>query len=115
VNAVGLHVADTAVARIAAARAQSVPGVVTMRGGLGHAVRGAADSALRRQQSLPPEGARATVSDGEAEVSLTIVTRIGRPCREVAEAVQHAVRAELAEQAGIEAAVHVTVADVLLD
>jgi len=85
VGGVTLHVADAAVASVAAAAARRVPGVV---------------------------GARAALA---AElVRVTISVRLGDNCRDVAEAVQRGVTHTLAELAGRTALVEVTVAEVVL-
>jgi uncharacterized alkaline shock family protein YloU len=82
---VTLHVADAAVASVAAAAARQVPGVVAAR------------------------------ADLAAElVRVTIAVRLGDNCRDVAEAVQRGVTHTLAERAGRAALVEVTVAEVAL-
>jgi uncharacterized alkaline shock family protein YloU len=82
---VTLHVADAAVASIAAAAARQVPGVVAAR------------------------------ADLAAElVRVTLAVRLGDNCRDVAEAVQRGVIHALAELAGRTALVEVTVAEVVL-
>jgi len=82
---VRLHVADAALAAMAAAAARSVPGVL---------------------------GPRADVT--AALVRVAIVTRLGDNCRDIAAAVQGVVTQTLAELTGQTAQVEVTVADVLL-
>jgi uncharacterized alkaline shock family protein YloU len=85
VGSVTLHVADAAVASIAAAAARQVPGVVAAR------------------------------ADLAAElVRVTLAVRLGDNCRDVAEAVQRGVTDALAELAGRAALVEVTVAEVVL-
>lgn len=113
---VRLRVGDAAVARLAAARARQVPGVVALRPDLARALLAAAGSVLGLDGSttLPAEGVSADVTGSSARVAVTVVTRLGTNCRDLARAVQEAVVAELAEQAGIAATVEVTVADVLL-
>ena len=82
---VALHVADAAVASIAAAAARGVPGVVAAR------------------------------ADLAAElVRVTIAVRLGDNCREAAEAVQRRVTHTLAELAARTAQVEVTVAEIIL-
>jgi uncharacterized alkaline shock family protein YloU len=82
---VTLHVADAAVASIAAAAARQVPGVVAAR------------------------------ADLAAElVRVTLAVRLGDNCRDVAEAVQRGVTQTLAELAGRTALVEATVAEVVL-
>ncbi|MEJ3652764.1 hypothetical protein WEH80_07245 [Actinomycetes bacterium KLBMP 9759] len=91
--AVRLHVAAPAVASVAAHRARLVPGVVALR----------------------PGGVGATVRGGAADVTLTLVTRLGHNCRDLALAVQREVTTEIAAVTGLAAVVNVTIADVLLD
>lgn len=82
---VTLHVADAAVASVAAAAARLVPGVVAAR------------------------------ADLAAElVRVTISVRWGDNCRDVAQAVQRGVTHTLAELAGRTALVEVTVAELVL-
>ncbi len=111
-----LHVGDSAVARIAAQRAALVPGVVGLRADLAQVLLGVAGSVLGRNRSrLPVDGVTAVVHGGSAAVSVTVVTRLGHNCREVAQEVQEQVAAEVAAQTGLTVAVTVTIADVLLD
>jgi uncharacterized alkaline shock family protein YloU len=85
VGGVTLHVADAAVASIAAAAARQVPGVVAAR------------------------------ADLAAElVRVTLAVRLGDNCRDVAEAVQRGVTHTLGELAERTALVEVTVAEVVL-
>jgi len=85
VGGVTLHVADAAVASVAAAAARRVPGVVAAR------------------------------ADLAAElVRVTISVRWGDNCRDVAQAVQRGVTHTLAELAGRTALVEVTVAELVL-
>ncbi|MCW2716255.1 Asp23/Gls24 family envelope stress response protein [Pseudonocardia sp.] len=115
-SGVRLHVGDSAVARIAAQRAARVPGVVALRADLAQALLGIAGTVLGRDRSrLPTDGVSAVVRDAAAEVSVTIVTRLGHNCRDLARAVQREVAAEVAEQTGLAVTVRVTIADVLLD
>lgn len=116
VPAVHLHVGDTAVARIAAQRARQVPGVVALRADLVQALLGLAGSALGHDRSpLPADGVHAAVREGSAEVSVTVVTRLGHNCRDVVMAVQREVTAEVTATTGLDVVVRVTVADVLLE
>lgn len=88
---VEFHVADAVVAKVARLRARQVPGVVSLRHAAG------------------------TVAGDTARVDLTVVTRLGHNVRDLAQAVQREVAAELATYAGVDAVVTVTMADVLLD
>jgi uncharacterized alkaline shock family protein YloU len=113
---VRLQVGDSAVARIAARRAALVPGVVALRADLAQALLGVAVSVLGHDRSrLPTDGVSAAVRGQAAEVSITVVTRLGHNCRDVARAVQEQVAAEVAAQTGLTVTVTVTIADVLLD
>lgn len=113
---VRLHVGDTVVARVAAHRARSVPGVVALRPDLAQTLLEIAGSALGQDRSrLPVDGASARVQGRSAEVSLSIVTRLGHNCRDLAVAVQREVAAEVSAYTGLEVRVTVTVVDVLLD
>ncbi len=116
---VRLHVSEAAVASIAAATALRVPGVVALRPDLARSLVGLAGSMLGQARSGPwsrvSDGVDATVTDGEADVKVTIATRLGHNCRDLAAAVQEAVALALAEQTGLAVRVSVTVADVVLD
>jgi uncharacterized alkaline shock family protein YloU len=116
---VRMHVADAVVARVAALRARQVPGVVALRADPARAVpdtAGTADAAHGRDSSwIPADGVSAAVHGGSAEVEVTVVTRLGRNCRDLAQAVQQEVAAGVRAYTGLDALVTVTVADVLLD
>lgn len=113
---VRVHVGDAVVARVAARCARQVPGVVALRADLAQALLGLADSVLRQDRAgaLPTHGVHAAVHGDSAEVSITLVTRIGYNCRDVAQAVQREVSAELRAYTGLDVVVRVTVAEVLL-
>jgi uncharacterized alkaline shock family protein YloU len=112
---VRVHVADLVVARVAAHRARRVPGVVALQADLAQVLLGAAGSVRGQERSaLPVDGVSAVVDGGCAEVSVTIVTRLGHNCRDLAQAVQREVTAEVAAYTGLEVQVGVTVAAVLL-
>ena len=115
-GAVTLHVGDAAVARIAAVAARGVPGVVSLRADLAQALLGVAGAVFGQDRDgvLSADGVSAQVHGGAADVTVTIVTRLGDNCRDVAIAVQEAVSVALAGQAGLDAQVSVLVADVLL-
>lgn len=116
-SGVRLHVGDIAVARIAQLRARTVPGVVALQADLAQALLGIAGNVLGNERLRPPtDGVRASVgADGTVEVALTVVTRLGHNCRDLAQAVQREVAAEIAVHTGLTAAVTVTVSDVLLE
>jgi uncharacterized alkaline shock family protein YloU len=111
---VRLHVSEAAVASIAAAVAQRVPGVVALRADLGRALAGLAGSMLGRARSTS-DGVHVTLTGDEADVRVTIATRLGHNCRDLAAAIQEAVALAVAEQTGLAVQVGVTVAEVLLD
>ncbi|GAA2564533.1 Asp23/Gls24 family envelope stress response protein [Pseudonocardia hydrocarbonoxydans] len=115
---VRLHVGDAVVARVAAHHARRVPGVVALRADLTQALLGLADSVLhpdRDRGALPADGVHAEVRGGSAEVTVTLVTRLGFTCRDVAQAVQREVAAEVGAYTGLDVLVRVVVAEVLLD
>lgn len=115
--AVRFHVGDRAVARIAARAARRVPGVVALRPDLQQTLLGIAGS-WTAPGPVPPDlrsdGVVAAVHDGAAEVSVTIETRLGFRCRDLAAAVRRAVADELRATTGLPATVRVTIADVRL-
>jgi uncharacterized alkaline shock family protein YloU len=90
---VRFHVAGAVVARVAERRARAVPGVVALR----------------------PGGTGAAVDGDSAEVSVAVVTRLGHNCRDLAQAVQREVAAELASYTGLSTVVTVTIVEILLD
>lgn len=112
------HVADLAVARIAARAARRVPGVVALRTDLQQTLLGIAGS-WATPGPVPPElrtdGVVAAVHGASAEVSVTVVTRFGTRCRDLARAVRDAVAAEVTRTTGLPATVRVTIADIQLD
>ena len=108
-----VHVGDALVARVAAGRARRVPGVVGLRADLSQTLLAVAGSVLGRPQEA--EGVSATVDGETADVAVTVVTRLGHNCRDLAQEVQRAVAAEVAAYTGLEVVVRVTVAEVLLD
>lgn len=110
---VRLTVGDAAVARIAEDRARRVPGVVAFRADLSQALLGVADTILGRP--LRTDGVTAAVRGPTGDVSVTVVTRLGHNCRDLAQAVQLAVAAEVAELTGLVVEVGVTVADVVVE
>jgi uncharacterized alkaline shock family protein YloU len=116
VTEVRVHVGDAVVARVAARSARGVPGVLALRADLAQTLLGLAGSVLRQDTgALPAEGVSAAVHGDTAEVSVTVVTRLGHNCRDLAQAVQRTVAADVAGYTGLEVLVSVTVADVSLD
>lgn len=112
---VTVQIADMVVARVAARRALAVPGVVALQADIGKAVLGMAGSMLGPMAQRPPAGASAEVRDGAVTVRLTVVTRLGYNCRDLAHAVQVDVADDVARYTGMRTVVTVTVADVLLE
>lgn len=119
---VRVHVADLVVERVAAARARRVPGVVALPADPTRSLIGRAGAVLHRDPrrepsggALPADGVRAQVRGATVGVTVTVVTRLGHSCRDVAVAVQVAVADEVRAVTGLEATVQVVVADVLLD
>jgi uncharacterized alkaline shock family protein YloU len=114
--AVRMHVGNAVVARVAARRARKVPGVVALRADLTQTLLGMAGSALGQDRSrLPADGVSAAVHGRSADVSVTVVTRLGHNCRDLAQAVQREVTAEVSAYTGLDVLVTVTIADVLTD
>jgi len=114
---VRLHVSDVVVARLAAAAAREVPGVLALRPDLGQALLGLAGSLFARHGDSPFDergGASAVVDGDRAQVTLTVATALGHNCRDLATAVQRAVVARVADRTGLVATVTVTIADVRL-
>ncbi len=68
---------------------------------------------------VPPElrsdGVVAAVHGGTAEVSVTVVTRLGYRCRDLAVQVRRAVADEVLASTSLPAEVRVTIADIQLD
>ncbi|GAA4676065.1 hypothetical protein GCM10023215_05180 [Pseudonocardia yuanmonensis] len=115
---VRLTVGDAVVARIAAAAAREVPGVVALLPALAQTLLGLAGSLLGDRSAgdaLSAAGASAAVRGRRAEVSLTLVTTLGHNARDLCTAVQRAVADRVRADTGLDALVTVTVADVLLD
>ncbi|MFC4942299.1 Asp23/Gls24 family envelope stress response protein [Pseudonocardia sp. GCM10023141] len=111
-----LHVGETAVARIAGLAARRVPGVVALPANIGQALLGMAGTFFGTDRLRPPtDGVRAEVDGTTATVTVSVVTQLGHNCRDLAQAVQREVAAEVAAVTGLEAIVTVTVTDVLLD
>ncbi|MFC5948180.1 Asp23/Gls24 family envelope stress response protein [Pseudonocardia lutea] len=115
---VRLTVGDAVVARLAAAAAREVPGVVALRPDLAQTLLGLAGSLLGDRSggdALSAAGASAAVDGRRAEIALTLVTTLGHNARDLCAAVQRAVAERVRADTGLDAVVSVTVADVLLD
>lgn len=115
---VRFHVGDQAMARIAARAARRVPGVVGLRPDLQQTLLGIAGSwtsAAPVPPELRSEGVAAAVHGDTAEVNVSVVTRLGHRCRDVASAVRRAVAEDVRATTGLEVTVRVTIADIALD
>lgn len=113
---VRVHVGDAVVARVAARRARRIPGVVALRADLSQALLGLAEHILRQNRggALPVDGVHSAVHNDTAEISITLVTRLGYNCRDLAQQVQREVATEVRGYTGLEVTVRVTIAEVLL-
>lgn len=110
-----LHVSDTVVARIAAYHACRVPGVLRLRPDLAQTMAGIATQLLRPRDGkhrIPTDGVTAIVEDGRAEISIALVIRWGRNCRDVAEQVQEQVAEQVRSYTGLLATVSIMITEV---
>ena len=103
---------DALVARVAAETAAGVPGVVALRTDLAGTLLGLVGQVLGTTRA-PVVAAR--VDGGQAEVSLSVVTRLGFNCRDLVQAVQREVAEAVRAYTGLDTLVRVTVVDVLID
>ncbi|MGE0844501.1 MAG: Asp23/Gls24 family envelope stress response protein [Candidatus Nanopelagicales bacterium] len=103
---------DALVARVAAEAAAGVPGVVALRTDLAGTLLGLAGQVLGTTRA-PVVGAR--VDGRQAEVTLSVVTRLGFNCRDLARAVQREVAEAVRAYTGLDTLVRVTVVEVLID
>jgi uncharacterized alkaline shock family protein YloU len=94
------RVGETLVERLAADRARGVPGVLELR------------PSLLRLIKKAPDGVVASIVDGRAEVSVTIATRFGHRCADVAVDVQRGVADAVTAYTGLPTTVSVTIAEV---
>ncbi|MDN5919251.1 MAG: Asp23/Gls24 family envelope stress response protein [Pseudonocardia sp.] len=111
------HVADLAVARIAARHARAVPAVVALRADLSQTLLGLAGTWLAPDPVSPElraEGVTVGVHGDRADVRVTVVTELGPNCRDLASTVQREVAAAVREATGLDATVRVTIADIAL-
>ena len=108
-----IRVTDALVARVAAHTALTVTGVIGLSPDLGPTLAGSVlgPDALRP----PPPGASALVQDGSAEIALSVSTRLGYNCRDLAVEVQRSVAAAVHSYTGLAAVVTVTIAEIALD
>ncbi len=110
-----LHVSDTVVARVAAYHACRVPGVLRLRPNLAQSMASIATRLFPLRDGehrIPTDGVTAVVEDGRAEVSIALVTRWGRNCRDIAEQVQDQVAEQVRSYTGLPATVSITITDV---
>ncbi len=113
---VRIRISDTLVARVAARCALRTPGVVALHADLGQTLLGIAGSVFGPDaRRPPPAGASADVRDGTVTVRLTVATRLGHNCRDLAQALQRDVGAEVAAYTGLTPVITVTIAEVLLN
>jgi uncharacterized alkaline shock family protein YloU len=107
-----LHISDTVLARVAAYHACRVPGVRRLRPDLAQSMASIATKLFPPRDDedrISIDGVTATVEDGRAEISLTLVTRWGRNCRDIAEQVQDQVAEQVRSYTGLPATVSVTI------
>lgn len=106
------RIGDAAVARIAAAVAAEVPGVVALRPDLGQTLLSLAGSLLG--DPTAGTGATAVVTGDRVDVTVTLVTTLGHNARDLCAAVQRAVAERIRADTALAAVVTVTVADILV-
>lgn len=110
-----LQVSDTVVARVAAYHACRVPGVLRLRPNLAQSMTGIAGRLLASRDSeyrIPTDGVTAVVDGGRAEISVSVITRWGCNCRDLAEQIQRQVAGQVLSYTGLAATVSVTITDV---
>lgn len=110
-----LHISDTVVARVAAYHACRIPGVRRLRPDLAQSMASIATRLFPPgddEARISIDGVTATVKDGRAEISLTLVIRWGRNCRDIAEQVQDQVAEQVHSYTGLPATVSVTITDI---
>lgn len=114
-----IHIAETVVGKVAAFYASQVPGVVALRGGLGQTVvklvGRVLDQLQDRRGDLATDGVRVEVVEGLAKVEIGVVTHVGYPCLEVAQAIQARVGAKIRAHTGLAVVVSVNIIDIDLD
>jgi uncharacterized alkaline shock family protein YloU len=113
-----LHVSDTVVARVAAYHACRVPGVLRLRPNLAQSMASIATRLFPPRDGehrIPTDGVTAVVEDGHAEINITLITRWGHNCRDIAEQLQDQVAEEVHSYTGLPATVTITITDVSYD
>lgn len=110
-----LHVSDTVIARVAAYYACRVPGVLRLRPNLAQSMTGVASRLLTfrdGEHRISTDGVTAVVEGGRAEINVSVITRWGRNCRDLAEQIQRQVAEQVQSYTGLPATVSVTITDV---
>jgi uncharacterized alkaline shock family protein YloU len=110
-----LHISDTVVARVAAYHACRVPGVRRLCPDLAQSMARIATRLFAPRDGahrMPTDGVTATVENGRAQISITLVIQWGRNCRDIAEQVQDRVTEQIGAYTGLPAIVTVTITGV---
>ncbi|MGH3914924.1 MAG: Asp23/Gls24 family envelope stress response protein [Pseudonocardiaceae bacterium] len=110
-----LQISDTVVARVAAYYACRVPGVLRLRPDLTQTMTGIAIRLLSPDDSahrIPTDGVTAVVADGRARINITLVSRWGHNCRDLAEQVQDEVAEQVRSYTGLPTTVSITITHV---
>jgi len=119
VAGVGIRVADTVIARIAAYYTRQVPGVAALHPGMAQSMLGLAGRLLgsRREvaETLSTAGVTVDADDQAARIAITAILRAGYNCRDTAEAIQTQVGAHITTQTGLATIVTVTITDIEFD
>ena len=113
-----LRVSDTVVARVAAYHACRIPGVLRLRPNLAQSMASIATRLFPPRDGedrIPTDGVTAVIEDGHAEINITLITRWGHNCRDIAEQVQDQVAEEVHSYTGLPATVTITITDVSYD
>ncbi|MGH3974244.1 MAG: Asp23/Gls24 family envelope stress response protein [Pseudonocardiaceae bacterium] len=113
-----LHVSETVVARVAAYHACRVPGVRRLCPDLAQSMASIATRLFPPRDGahrMPTDGVTATVEDGRARISITLVTQWGRNCRDNADQVLDQVTEQVRGYTGLPTIVTVTIAGVDYD
>lgn len=111
-----VHVADTVIAKIAAYYTRKVPGVFALQPDLTQTVLGFAGWMLGSHQdgdsALSTDGVDVDVDGQTAQIQISLITRLGYNCRDIAEAIQQQVTGQVATHTGLIATVSVTITDI---
>jgi uncharacterized alkaline shock family protein YloU len=111
---VEVHVGEPVVTAIAGHYARAVPGVTALEPRLLRGVLGMAGRLVRGQTTGPWQGAgiETTVDGPDTRIEITLSAQHGYNCRELAEAIQGQVRAQIAACTGLTATVGITITDI---